>query len=459
MIRRLAHFYVDNYGGEGDALGTDGQPVAGADGPVQAEELTSLVNDYELWFVVVANPDGYDFTFTPGNRLWRKNLHDNNGDGEIVIGDGVDLNRNFAEKWNYDDEGSSSDPANDTYRGTAPNSEPETQAMDGLLRDVGFEFMVNYHSAAELLLYPFGWQVQTTAADDPIFRALSGTDADPAIAGVEPGAPNPYDPDVSSELYTTNGETTDHAYSRYDTLAWTPEMDVSDPERGGGDSVFMFQDSEADLQDAFEKNIPFALDVAHSAGDPANPVSHLDREAADFEVDRFPTSFGDPQPVEALVKRELGDVTINWRINDGAPQSAPTTEFDDGERYGEDGDVYYARVRGEVTGAKAGRQRPRLVRGRRRALAGVQLRGGLRLGRPGARAGCRGLLRARQHPGLPEHRRAVLHELLHGRAHRAGDRARRVRLRRAGPARARPARRAQPLPGGDLVHGRRLRHA
>ncbi len=354
MIRRLAHFYVDNYGGEGDALGTDGQPVAGADGPVQAEELTGLVNDYELWFVVVANPDGYDFTFTPGNRLWRKNLRDNDGDGEIVIGDGVDLNRNFAEKWNYDDEGSSSDPANDTYRGTAPNSEPETQAMDGLLRDVGFEFMVNYHSAAELLLYPFGWQVQTTAADDPIFRALSGTDADPAIAGVEPGAPNPYDPDVSSELYTTNGETTDHAYSRYDTLAWTPEMDVSDPERGGGDSVFMFQDSEADLQDAFEKNIPFALDVAHSAGDPANPVSHLDREAAEFEVDRFPTSFGDPQPVEALVKRELGAVTINWRVNNGAPQSAAATEFDDGERYGEDGDVYYARVRGEVTGASAG---------------------------------------------------------------------------------------------------------
>ena len=354
MLRRLAHFYVDNYGGEGDALGTDGQPVAGADGPVQAEELTSLVNDYELWFVVVANPDGYDFTFTPGNRLWRKNLRDNNEDGEITIGDGVDLNRNFAEKWNYDDEGSSSDPANDTYRGTGPNSEPETQAMDDLLRDVGFEFMINYHSAAELLLYPFGWQVQTTAADDPIFRALSGTDADPAIAGVEPGAPNPYDPDVSSELYTTNGETTDHAYSRYDTLAWTPEMDVSDPERGGGDSVFMFQDSEADLQDAFEKNIPFALDVAHSAGDPANPVSHLDREAAEFEVDRFPTSFGDPQPVEALVQRELGDVSIHWRINNGATQTAATEEFGEGERYGEDGDVYYARVRGEVTGAEAG---------------------------------------------------------------------------------------------------------
>lgn len=354
MTRRLAHLFVDNYGASGDALGTDGQPVAGAEGRVQAEELTRLVNDYELWFVVVANPDGYDFTFTPGNRLWRKNLRDNNGDGEITAADGVDPNRNFAEKWNYDNEGSSGDPTSETYRGPGPNSEPETQAMDGLLRDVGFEFQVNYHSAAELLLYPFGFQVQTTAADDPIFRALSGTDADPAIKGVEPQVPNDYDPDTSSELYTTNGETTDHAYSRYDTLAWTPEMDVSDPDRGGGESVFEFQDSEEDLQAAFEKNIPFALDVAASAGDPANPVSHLDRTPADFEVERFPTSFGDPQTVEANVKRELGEITLHFRIDGGPEQTAPTTEYAGGERYDETGDVYYHRVRGNVTGASAG---------------------------------------------------------------------------------------------------------
>ena len=38
----------------------------------------------ELWFVPVANPDGYDYTFTDGQRLWRKNLRDNNGDGAIT---------------------------------------------------------------------------------------------------------------------------------------------------------------------------------------------------------------------------------------------------------------------------------------------------------------------------------------------------------------------------------------
>ena len=31
-----------------------------------------MVDSRELWFVPVANPDGYDYTFTAGHRLWRK---------------------------------------------------------------------------------------------------------------------------------------------------------------------------------------------------------------------------------------------------------------------------------------------------------------------------------------------------------------------------------------------------
>jgi hypothetical protein len=53
MVRRLAHHVVDGYRID--------------------PALTDLVDTTELWFVPVANPDGYDFTFTPGNRLWRKN--------------------------------------------------------------------------------------------------------------------------------------------------------------------------------------------------------------------------------------------------------------------------------------------------------------------------------------------------------------------------------------------------
>jgi hypothetical protein len=137
----------------------------------------------ELWFVVVANPDGYDFTFTPGNRLWRKNLRDNDGNGNIDVNDGVDPNRNFPTAWKYDDEGSSGDPTSETYRGTGPASEPETRALDGLMRSVRFKMQINYHTAAELLLYPYGFQVETYTEDDPIYRALSGTGRDSRCEG------------------------------------------------------------------------------------------------------------------------------------------------------------------------------------------------------------------------------------------------------------------------------------
>ena len=58
--------------------------------------------------MISANPDGYQYTFDT-ERLWRKNLRDNNGDGQITVGDGVDPNRNFDEHWGYDNEGSSPD--------------------------------------------------------------------------------------------------------------------------------------------------------------------------------------------------------------------------------------------------------------------------------------------------------------------------------------------------------------
>ncbi|MFF5936158.1 M14 family zinc carboxypeptidase [Streptomyces sp. NPDC012508] len=183
MTRRLLHHYLDGYG-------TDSR-------------ITKIVDSTELWFVLSANPDGYDFTHAdPGNRQWRKNLRDNNGDGRVESGDGVDLNRNFSYKWGYDNEGSSPDPADETYRGTGPMSEPETKAIDAFQKRIGFQYGINYHSAAQLLLYGVGWQVATDTPDDVALKALAGTPGNSAVPG--------YRPQVSSELYTTNGEADGH---------------------------------------------------------------------------------------------------------------------------------------------------------------------------------------------------------------------------------------------------------
>jgi murein tripeptide amidase MpaA len=88
VSHRLLHHFVENY--------------------ARNAEIRNLVDTRELWFMPVANPDGYQYTFST-ERLWRKNLRDNDGDGTITNADGVDLNRNYDEHWNYDNEGSASE--------------------------------------------------------------------------------------------------------------------------------------------------------------------------------------------------------------------------------------------------------------------------------------------------------------------------------------------------------------
>jgi hypothetical protein len=337
MTRRLTRYYLDNYGSDA--------------------EITDLVNDNELWFVWVANPDGYQWTHEdPANRLWRKNLRDNNGDGVITSGDGVDLNRNFAYRWGYDNEGSSPNFTSETYRGSGPMSEPETQAMDGLVAAVDFSFMVNYHSAAELILYGVGWQVDTPSPDDVVQIALAGDDANPAIPG--------YDPDQSAELYITNGATTGHVHNVHGTLGYTPEMSTCqtisnkypDDEWEPGDcqSGFNFPDDEALIEEEFQNNIPFALDIARSAADPSNPDSHLGNVAPEIVVDEFTQSNGTEQTVQINADRELGMVRMYYSINGGPAQKVNTAEWDGGERYGAENDLYYNWRRATVTGQQPG---------------------------------------------------------------------------------------------------------
>ncbi|HYY76435.1 MAG TPA: M14 family zinc carboxypeptidase [Gaiellaceae bacterium] len=339
--RRLLHWYIDQW-------------------RANNREIRNLLRNTELWFVLVHNPDGYEYTFDV-ERLWRKNLRDNDENGEITNADGVDPNRNYPEHWGYDEEGSSSQFSSETYRGPAPGSEPETQALMSLHDRVPFKFSISYHSFGQLLLYTQGWQVQTPSADDPIYVALTGTDDNPAVEGFNPG--------VGADLYTTNGEYTDWAHAAEDALAWTPELS-----EGCDGCGFVFPDDEALVQEEFEKNLDFAVRVAKSALDPDDPVSHAGIDTQGFyldvaDIDPWKTNNpssdldvdlsyggGAAQPVEVLAKRSLGDVTLNYSINGGAVQTAATSESPDGERFGgnNDYDTYYHYLRGEVGGIAVG---------------------------------------------------------------------------------------------------------
>ena len=97
----------------------------------------------------------------------------------------------------------------------------------------------------------------------------------------------------------------------------------------------------------------FALDLARSADDPSRPDSHLGNKAPNFVVDDFAVSYGNPQTVQ-VNDVHLGKINLRYRVNGGRVQTKSTREWQGGLRYGDEGDYWYHRMRGTVTGTKAG---------------------------------------------------------------------------------------------------------
>jgi carboxypeptidase T len=179
-------------------------------------EVTYLVNNREIYFQPVVNPDGYEYNHTTdpnGGGMFRKNRK-LNGDGSY----GIDLNRNFGYMWGYNNSGSSNIPSDETYRGTSAFSEPETQAMRDFVNTKNFKTTLNYHTYSNLLLYPWGY-TSTPTVDNAIFDEYS-TDM-VAYNGYENGQP----PVI---LYDVNGSSDDWMYgeqtSKPKIFAMTPEV-------------------------------------------------------------------------------------------------------------------------------------------------------------------------------------------------------------------------------------------
>jgi murein tripeptide amidase MpaA len=113
--------------------------------------VRAVMDRAEIIVVPIVNPDGYNHTWTT-ERLWRKNRR-NNGDGSF----GVDLNRNWSVGWGGND-GSSPNPASETYRGPSPFSEPETAAMRDFMTAQGrIRGSIDIHSYSQLILSPLGY--------------------------------------------------------------------------------------------------------------------------------------------------------------------------------------------------------------------------------------------------------------------------------------------------------------
>ncbi len=134
------------------------------------EYLTYLVDERQLYFLPCHNPDGYVYNEQNnpnGGGMWRKNRR-NNGDGSY----GVDLNRNFGYQWGFDDVGSSGSTRDETYRGRAAFSEPETDAVRDFVNQHRISTSLYFHSYSNLCFYPFAYNY-LRPADQSALNAIA----------------------------------------------------------------------------------------------------------------------------------------------------------------------------------------------------------------------------------------------------------------------------------------------
>jgi len=240
--------------------------------------IATMLNYCEIYVVVALNVDGLEIRLQ--NEWQRKNAHpfDEDGDGRFdedppcdmnedgYISDlwritdnwnnwtfitwegndtdkdgtfdfvgGVDLNRNYGYEWNATCDSGSDDPNAEDFRGLAPFSEPETQAIRDLAMQNDFKYAVSFHSGAEDILYPWGYASLPTPDDTLFIEAANDM-------STLTGAIN----ERSGAWYTTSGVWDDWMYGNRSAYAFTCEI-------YGNDSAWQYDPIGNDLY--WEKGI------------------------------------------------------------------------------------------------------------------------------------------------------------------------------------------------------------
>lgn len=205
-------------------------------------EVRRAIDGAQVYIMPIQNPDGLEFSIHI-YRMWRKNRRYNGN-----LSWGVDPNRNYGYMWGYDDEGSSPDPWSEVYRGSAPFSEPETEAIRQFLLAHPPTGTISYHNYSQIIIYPWGYKHEP--APDAEEMDQIAAEMSNLIFQVNGRI---YMYGASDILYLSNGETTDWVYGTFGTPALTIELPPDDVLLGG------FFTSLELINSAFRENLPALL--------------------------------------------------------------------------------------------------------------------------------------------------------------------------------------------------------
>jgi hypothetical protein len=142
-------------------------------------QITFWVDNTEIWFIPLLNPDGHSAVTDSISLYWRKNGRDLNGNDTLYEyecndwwtcdTEGVNNNRNY--DFNFLQGGSGS-PWLCSYRGAYPFSESENAAIRDLAIEQKFVLSISYHSYGEIVYYPWDWS-GSYAPDDAALTQIA----------------------------------------------------------------------------------------------------------------------------------------------------------------------------------------------------------------------------------------------------------------------------------------------
>ena len=300
--------------------------------PVDAD-VRWMLDHHEVHLLPQANPDARKKA--EAGLMWRKNVNENYC-GATSNRRGADLNRNFTFEWGAHS-GSSGEACDESFRGQAAASEPETTAIISYVANLYPDLrppdlvtpapadrsgvFLDVHSYGELVMWPWGFDA-----------ALAPNGAAMRTLGRRLGHLNGYRPQQGVELYVTDGGTRDYAYGELGVPALSFEL---------GNSFFEPCDQfENEVLDANLAALAYLLRVARRPyQEPAGPsIDGLGRSLAEvgetvrvvgLADDTAYNQANGSEPVDALAGVDLYLAQLPWNPGaDARPVRAADGVFD-----------------------------------------------------------------------------------------------------------------------------------
>lgn len=161
--------------------------------------------------------------------------------------------------------------------------------------------------SGNIILYPSGYLDSMPPADLPVFEYLTSNNKQQKSAIYDSLQKTNYTPTQGADLYTTNGEFTDWAYSEHKILAFTVELtkDPYDDKVCDNDKKPLCKfDNEETTAQLFQDNFPFMFDLIKSAAS-SNFISHIQENKIEPIYHKaIERSFGPVQEIEVYSKNK-----------------------------------------------------------------------------------------------------------------------------------------------------------